>query len=280
MDDKIREFLNLLSDNRVRVKFYKPPDWFDGTDNLSDIELNDANLLHEEEYPSYLIGHRMFGEVSQFPDSIKRYQLNGYQKDSELEKFLILQFGKFKNIFVQSNIWNNKDSKAEIVDFVRGTRNELDHILHSARLLNDSRFNHLIKVKTDVCMETLRFINYPISNIEQFNSVNSRPIGKKKQIAKLTDFSQNQIVILFHYLREHRLIGEEMPKNLYAQHISELTGFAAEKIRQDLSHIGKKSNSLESGEFLEVDYSVVRRALDKVIATIKKDSEVRFPPKP
>lgn len=277
MDDKISEYLNLLRDNIVVVRRYQRPDWFDGTYNLSDIELNKAKLLNQKEYHPATIDSKMFEDELLFPDSIKRYELNGYQKDSEFEEFLILHFEKFKNIFAQNNLWNNKDAKAEIVEDVRTVRYHLDHLLPTARLLNDSRFNSLIKVKTDICVETLRFINYPISNIEQFNSVNSRPIRKKKQIAKLTDLTQNQIVILFHYLRENGYIGKDTTNTLYAAHISELTGFAEEKIRQDLSHISNNFKSADSREFLDYEYSAVKRALNKVIASIEKYSEEHFP---
>lgn len=277
MDEQITEYLNLLRDNIVVVKRYIRPDWFDGTDNLSDVELNKVKLLNEKEYHPASIDSKMFEDELLFPDSIKRYELNGYQKDSEFEEFLISQFEKFKSIFIKNNLWNQSDVKAEIANHVRRTRSELDHLLLSGRLLKDSRFNSLIKVKTDVCVETLRFINFPISNIEQFNNVNAKPIRKKKQIAKLTSLTQNQIIILFHYLKELGYIGKDMPKNEYAQHIAELTGFAAEKIRQDLSHISNNFKSTDSREFLEYEYSAVRRSLDKVIAAIKKDSEERFP---
>jgi hypothetical protein len=280
MDDKIKEYLNLLRNNIVVVRRYKRPDWFVGTDTISDIELNKANLLNEKEYQPLSIGIEVQKDDLLFPDSIKRYELNGFQKDYEFEQFLILHFEEFKAIFTKDNLWDKKDTKEAIANHVRKTRNLFDHFLHRARLLEDSEFNSIIKVKTDVCMETLRFVNFPMQILQQFNNDNPRPIRKKKQIVKLTSLTQNQIVILFHSLKELGYIGDEMQKNIYAHHISELTGYAEEKIRQDLSHIVKNPDGTNTVEFSEIDYSVVKRTLDKVIAKVKKDSEERFPPKP
>jgi len=56
-----------------------------------------------------------------------------------------------------------------------------------------------------------------------------------------------------------------------------LTGFATEKLRQDLSHIEKKSTSTDSTDFIENEFSIVRRSLEKVIEKLKRDSSERFP---
>ena len=71
-----------------------------------------------------------------------------------------------------------------------------------------------------------------------------------------------------------------MPKNIYAAQVSELSGFAAEKIRQDLSHIAKGSTSYDKVDFHQADFSKVRRELEKVIAVLKTETEERFPPNP
>ena len=133
--------------------------------------------------------------------------------------------------------------------------------------LRDETFDTLLKVKIEICSETLRFLNNTL--VVAPTPPLAKPTKVKKPFGKFTSLTQNQIVILFHYLRMHKCIGEETPNNLYAEYISELTGFSAEKIRQNLSHISSHENS----EFLKTDYYAVKRVLDKVICSISADFE-------
>jgi hypothetical protein len=160
----------------------------------------------------------------------------------------------------------------------------LDNLLNNSKLVENYVFESLIKVKIEICTESIRFINYaPVIIINQTVETPIKPnvtlsrVRIRRPSEKLTDLTQNQIVILFHYLREHGYIGKDTTNTLYAGHISELTGFAAEKIRQDLSHISNNFKSADSREFLDYEYSAVKRALNKVIASIEKYSEEHFP---
>jgi hypothetical protein len=63
-----------------------------------------------------------------------------------------------------------------------------------------------------------------------------------------------------------------MLDNIYAHNISELTGFANEPIRKDLSSI----KNIDSIEFIEANYSAVQRVLAEVTIKIKSESVERF----
>lgn len=282
MDTQIIEFIDILKDNSFIAKQYCPED-LDESFNPEEWDLKDEYVVNENMYAyDVLMQELESGSISK--DLLTLYEIHGYQKPSDLEGFLISHFEKFKTAFVSNDYSNQINVKKEIVNQVRTIKNQLDNLLDNSKLIENYLFESIIKVKIEICSETIRFINFAQAIIinqpaetptQQSNT--PKQVRIRRPLEKLTDLTQNQIIILFHYLRENGFVGKEMPKNLYAKQISELTGFAAEKIRQDLSHIGKQSNSLESGQFLEADYSVVRRSLDKVIASIRKDSEERFP---
>jgi hypothetical protein len=205
------------------------------------------------------------------------FELNGFHKPNHLENFLESEFEKFR-IFIVNNFKGiEKNILKEIVEKTKNSRNELGFLLNANLRSQFLGYKSLTSVKIEFCAETIRFINNPIFITN--SQVYKKKDKPKKSFENLTCLTQNPIVILFHYLREFGFIGKGMPKNLYADYISALTGFASEKIRQDLSNIDKKSNSSDSVDFLESEFSVIRRGLEKVIATIKKDSEERFPSK-
>lgn len=73
------------------------------------------------------------------------------------------------------------------------------------------------------------------------------------------------------------MIGNGIPKTVYSQFISDLTGYGAEKNRQDLSHIEKEASStdrmrIQSSDYDEVKKSIGRKLLNAIIA----DYEDRF----
>lgn len=199
-----------------------------------------------------------------------RVLLNGYWKTKDLDEFFHAEFAEFKAYFTKNNYWNDQSLKDELSKTIRSSNIYLRHIMH-VNNRNDVRLiDSLFKVKYEYANETIRFIDNPLIIIN--NQVKLKQAKPKKPFENLTNLTQNQTVIMFYYLRRLGYIGKEMPNNLYAQHIAELTGFAAEKIRQDLSNI----KDVDNDEFIEANYSYVQRVLTKVAATIKSETEQKF----
>lgn len=282
MDTQITEFIDLLKENSFITKQYCPKD-LDETFNPEEWDLRDEDVVNESLYAYDVLMEKLeSGSISK--DLLTLYELNGYQKPSDLEDFLISNFEKFKIVFNNKKYSNEINEKKEIVNQVRAIKNQLDKLLDISKLAENYLFESLIKVKIEICTETIRLINYaPVIIINQTVETPTQPnvtpsrIRIRRPSEKLSDLTQNQVVILFHYLRENGYIGKDTTNTLYAAHISELTGFAAEKIRQDLSHISNNFKSADSREFLEYEYSAVKRALNKVIASIEKYSGEHFP---
>jgi hypothetical protein len=127
----------------------------------------------------------------------------------------------------------------------------------------------LLRIKTHFCDEVISFI----TNQE----IRIKP-RKQKDSNNLNRLKQKEVVILFYYLRDLELISKGMQNNEYAQYISDLTGYEAEKIRQDLSYIKNESQSNEGGSFQESDYDGIKRKLEqKLIKAILADYEEKFP---
>lgn len=276
MDAQINEFIDILTDNRLVIKQYKP-EWIGVEDpRFDNFEFNEDLLLSEIELEEDELLKYIEMELPFLTTSIS-IKLNGCTQPVELENILESGSEKFGIVIIDTyNVIDKKELK-EVVKKIEWSRSELELILFANRLNNNPLLNKLIAVKLDFCAETIRFINFQLPVLPLSKEIAPKvPERQKKPFETLTCMTQNEIIILAHYLRELGYIGKEMTKIEYAKHFSALTGFAAEKIRQDLSHISKKSDSLESIEFLEKEYSTVRRALDKVIAAIKKDSDEKF----
>ena len=305
MDARITEFIDLLMDNSIIIKSYKkiPIVLTDPNqqDYIFDEELLvNTQVISNEELLGYIdIAFDKYSHEISYDDfeNIK-FQFNDrtYFKDFKLnncnfkdfQSKLEVGFEEFKQAIADNFKEINKAFLQEITKDLKYSKNQLELFIsvNSENALNS--INKFMSFKIEFCAETIRFIDLSSfmltshsevkNNIveEQNNQVEEKQPKSKKKLENLTSFTQNQVVIFFHYLRELGYIGKEMPKNLYAQNISELTGFASEKIRQNLSHISKKSDSIESGTFQEVDYSVVKRSLKKVIEAIEIDSKEKF----
>jgi hypothetical protein len=276
MDAQLSEFINILTDNRLIIKRYKIENIEIKNPRYYNFEFNEKLLISTDEYCEDELLNIIESELRYItiPTS---FVLNGCTQSGNLENFLDSEFEKFR-IFVVNNYKNIEKSQLnDIIGAIKNSKNELENLLSANKQNRIMILDGLISGKIDFCSETIRFINNPLFIL---NNTSDRKRAKpKKSLENLTSLTQNQIVILFHYLKQLGYIGKDMPKNMYAQHIAELTGFAEEKIRQDLSHIENNSNSIESTEFLENDYNVVKRGLEKVIAALKKDLLERYPPK-
>ncbi|MBN1187454.1 MAG: hypothetical protein JXB49_34580 [Bacteroidales bacterium] len=280
MDTQINEFIDILTDNRLVIKLYTPETISIDDPRFDNFKFNEDLLLSENE----LEGDELLFYLQQelpFIKAAMSFKLNGSDQPSDLEDMLESELEKFRMLIISNYNAIYKNEFKEIVKEIKGSRSELEEILFANRLNNNPLLNKLIAVKLDFCAETIRLINFQLPVLPLSKETAPKvPERQKRPFETLTCLTQNEIIILAHYLRELGYIGKEMTKIEYAKHFSALTGFAAEKIRQDLSHISKKSDSLESTEFLEKEYSKVRRALDEVIAAIKKDSDEKFSSKP
>ena len=271
MDDQICKFIDILTNNRVIIKQYTP-EWISINDprydnfEFKEELLVSESLLEEEELLKFLEFELPF-----ISNAIS-CKLNSYSQPVDLESMLEAEFEKLRNTIVSTYNDIDKSELKDIVKKIKGSRSELELIIRANRKNNLHLLERLISLKIEFCAEAIRFINYPI-NVLPPKKIETKP---KKTLENLTSLNQNEISILAYYLREQGFIGKEMTKIDYAKHFSALTGFAAEKIRQDLSHLSNRSSSVESVEFQEREYKRVKRALDQVIAAIKKDTDEKF----
>lgn len=279
MDAQITEFIDILTDNSMVIKFYKPEEISSDDPRFDDFEFTEDLLISTNELYEDELWHYLEFEIID-NKTPRKIELNHYSRIGLFEDFLDVEFQKFK--FAIANSFNgiDKSELKEVINQIKNSRNELELLLRISSA-NKINIGSLVSTKLDFCNEATRFLDYStfiFSNRTEpkQNTEEVKPPKQKKQLDNLTSLTQNQAVILFHYLRQLGYVGKEMPNNLYAQHISELTGFSGEKIRQNLSHIGKESQSLESVLFTEADYSIARRAMEKLITTIKTDSEEKF----
>lgn len=280
MDAQINYFIDILTDNSMVIKQYTPETISIDDPRFDNFEFNEDLLLSETELEDDELLLYIKMELP-FLTTALSFKLNGCSQPVELEN--ILESGSEKFGIAIIDTYNNIDKKElkEVVKKIKWSKDELELILQANRKNTFPLLDKLISVKIEFCSEIIRFLNFHLSVFTLQKKVEPKVSERpKKQFENLTCLSQNEVIILAYYLRELGYIGKDMTKIDYAKHFSALTGYAAEKIRQDLSHVSKKSNSLESIEFLEKEYSKVWRALDKVIAAIKKDSDERFSSKP
>jgi hypothetical protein len=247
MEANIQNFIDILTDNRYIVKRYTLESISVDDPRFDNFEFDENLLLSKDEF--YIDELLEYIESLSFPlTTAISFELNGFNYQNPLEDYLEHEFEKFRVFYINNFKSIEKSKLKEIIDKVKFSRNELGYLLN-VNMRNHYMLNQsLISVKIEFCAETIRFINNPLFIID--NLVDKKKEKSKKSFENLTNMTQNQIVILSHYLREFGYIGKDMPKNLYADYISGLTGFAAEQIRQDFSNIDKKSTSIDSTDFL------------------------------
>ena len=237
MNKQLTDYLEILSDYSFEQKTITMSDVPILEYRVEDIPVEWQDIdLEESDSPSY-------------------YELHGCSSYEELEDFLTKYFREFKISFIANNFDTNETLKQEYISQVNEFREELSNTtLFHAMLLKDMSFVSLVKTK-------IRFCEYTVDFIEKQ--------GQKKKTHKATNYNnlnqlkQKEVVILFHHLRELGLIAKGIPNNVYNQYISDLTGYAAEKIRQDLSNVSKESTSVDSNRFQESDYEGVIRVIKR-----------------
>ena len=272
MDTNISKFIDVLCDNSLHIKHYNAPSNMDDSFDYSTWVFDENELVKEFDIPGdggtlwYL--QKDFIESRNYNNT--RVLLNGYWKTKDFDEFLHSEFAEFKAYFTKNNYWNDQSLKDELSKRIRSSNIYLRHIMHVNNRNGVRLIDSLFKVKYEYANETIRFIDNPLIIIS--NQAEQKQTKPKKPIDNLTCLTQNQVVILFHYLRKQELVGRGMPDKMYAQYISELTGFANEPIRKDLSNI----KNIDSIEFIEANYSAVQRVLAEVTKKIKSESVERF----
>jgi hypothetical protein len=270
MNYHISEFLKILRDNHYEQKLYSSIDEMDilpftkedNPEDNSEDNIGDNPIDNPEDIQDYF-------DVKA-SDSLTYYELNGYSDFDDLEDYLNENLNEFKIAFFADGYEKDKSLKNEIVQQVSLIKGELLELKETVKFLNDSALIALLRTKTNFCDEVVSFIN------NQENRIKPRRLVDPNNPNRLI---QKEVVILFYHLRETGFIGKNIPNNVYAQYISDLTGYEAEKIRQDLSYIKNESQSNEGGSFQESDYDGIKRKLEKkLIKAISADYEEKFPP--
>lgn len=238
MNKQLTDYLEILSDSSFEQKTIE---------TMSDVPMLDYRV---EDIP--VEWQDIDLEESDSPYYYELHDCNSYE---ELEDFLTKYFREFKISFIANDFGANEVLKQEYISQVNEFKEELSNTtLFHAMLLKDMPFISLVKTKIRFCEDTIDFIEKQ---------------GQKKKSQKAKNFSnqnllkQKEVVILFHHLRELGFIAKGIPNNVYSQYISDLTGYTAEKIRQDLSNVNKESTSVDSNRFQESDYEGLTRAIKR-----------------
>lgn len=285
MDSRIETFVSILQDNEL---VYRKQETTHSEEGFTYYDPDSGNPVHVKYPPKKKTpkgGKYTILEFIEMADgktlsmhSGDLFLLNGIPNPQDLEQYLFKAFDDFKSAFSASALMKNEIDVGGVTSKIMDARMELENLLLKTKRINALYYNMLIKTKIEYCVESLRFIKSPIELAIIQNSPNVKE-GKskkpKKSLDHLTKLSQNQIVILFHYLREQEIVGKEMPNTDYAEPITGLTGFSNEGIRKDLSNIIKADS-----EYIKLkaqDYSKVWRELDEVIKKIKAESARKFP---
>lgn len=195
-------------------------------------------------------------------------ELNGCWKTIDIEKYLEGCFLEFKGTAVGIKLEKNKLIQKEISSKILKISEDLHNLILDPKNNRYSNLEPLINVKISYCNKVLDFI----LNIK--NEI-SRLSGKKSGVH--TNLTQKQIVILFHHLNELGFVGKGMKNDELAGLISQLTSYSNDKIRQDLSLVKIDSNGVDSEEFKETDYTILRRSLKRLIESIEKEQKGKFP---
>jgi len=268
MNNKINDFLGILRDNNYEQKYYSSIDEIDilpftkednPEDNSEDI-IGDNPVDNPEDIQDYF--------DAKASDSLTYYELNGYSDFNDLKDYLNENLYEFKIEFIADGYAKDKSLKNELIQQVSLIKKELSELKETVKFRKDFALIALIRTKTNFCDEVISFIN------NQENRIKPR---RQKDSDNPNRLKQKEVVLLFYYLRDLGLISKGMQNNEYAQYISDLTGYEAEKIRQDLSYINNELQSNEGGHFQESDYEgIKRRLVQKLIKTLSADYKEKF----
>jgi hypothetical protein len=252
MNNHINEFLRILRDNNYEQKYYSSID-----------EIKILPFTNED------IPKDISEDEVEASESLAYYELNGYSDFNDLEDYLNENLYDFKIAYIADGCGKDKSLKHEIIQQITIIKSELGELKETVKFLKDFALIALIRTKTNFCDEVISFITNQEIRIKPRRQKDSDNPNRLKQ---------KEAVILFYYLRDLGLISKGMQNNEYAQYISDLTGYEAEKIRQDLSNINKKSSSTDKTRIQDSDYDGIKRALEKkLIIAISADKKEKFP---
>ena len=137
MDNPVVNFIKILTDNNIVPKYREIPDEFDLKDELlAEIEMEmEGNL----------------------PDSMRYFELNGFNSPVDLEEFLETQFNSFKIALISSATLNKSAIIREIKEQVTKANKELILLKQSIIPYKDIKLNSLIDLKFKYFERTLNF---------------------------------------------------------------------------------------------------------------------------
>ena len=194
--------------------------------------------------------------------------LNGYANINDLSSYLNSHYANFKMAYITNNYYENERVKDELIHQILPVKSNIITLKEKSKSLPEQN-ESLYDVKIQYCEKTIEFLKKQVNK--------DSPKTKSTRSTNVSELKQNQVVILFYHLKQLGDVGKDLPKNVYANHISKLTGFNDEKIRQGLSNISNDSMSSDKMRFLETDYSGIKRALKTLIDEIDKDCKEKYP---
>lgn len=269
MNNPITDFLKILRDNDFEQK-------------IATIDNIPFCPFTEEDIPGYNLGDNHVGPREfdsqkdiegdfdvNASDSPLYYELNGYSDFDDLEDYLNENLSEFKIAYIADGYAKDKNLRNEIVHQVTIIKNELSELKETNQFHKNFALNALFRTKANFCDEVISFMNNQDSRLIPKRQIDHDNPNRLKQ---------KEVVILFYHLRELGLLGKNIPNNVYAQCISDITGYESEKIRQDLSNIKKDSKSTDSERFQKTDYDGIKRHLEqRLIKSIITDLKEKFP---
>lgn len=270
MNNPISDFLRILRDNDYEQKIAS------SIDDIPFCPFTEEDILEDNRRENVVDSPREVDNLEDIeedfdvnaPDALMYYELNGFSDFDELKDYLNEVLSEFKIAFIADGFAKDKVLKNEIVHQITAIKVELSE-LKEFRLIKDPALNALLRIKTQFCDEVISFINN-----QEIRVITKRQISQDNP----NRLKQKEVVILFHHLRDTGLIGKNIPNNVYAQYISDITGYESQKIRQDLSNIKNDSQSTDSQRFQKTDYDGLKRHLEqKVIKSILTDLKEKFP---
>lgn len=275
MDARIVEFVELLCDNVFHVKKYSQyPLQYDEEGDLNETQWESVMISDTKLEDSEIIMYLRKGIEKNKMSFYTRYYLNNYYDPKAYYYALNTALNGIRGLLNDNKQTHEFDLIDRFLELIWISRENL--LVYQISNIHDIfDVYSLIRTKIGTCDAILNlfeiYLQSPTAN------TNEKQSKRWHNPDNLTVLTQNQIAILFHFLRELGFIGKGMQKNEYAEIISKLTGFSAEKIRQKLSHIENKSTSTESVEFTEVDFRITSRVFGKIIAEIQTTVQQKFP---
>jgi hypothetical protein len=159
----------------------------------------------------------------------------------------------------------------------------LDHgskekMIETVREKLGKSMQELILIVSDVDLELHEDVKNKFDIIkEAYENLGTKLPGyqSKKKKERKVELTQPQIVLLFHHLQNLGMIIKDVPNRTLAGHISEITGFTAEQIRQGLSSVSLFSKNIDAN-FKPADYSALYLKVNALQENLELEESKRF----